>query len=115
MGQNSTRILIMILALFTATVHLVILNIGPYGVQTIFLLNGLGYLTLIAAFLFKFPKGQERLVHYAFMAYVFATIIAWVVYPGTRDLLGYSTKTVEVLLIAFLWMDLQRLPAAKKS
>jgi hypothetical protein len=105
--------MVIVLALFTAIVHLIILNLSPDGILPMFVLNGLGYFALLGAFLFKLPKGQERLVHYVFMAYTLATIIAWV-FLGARSTLGYSTKAVEVLLIAFLWLDLQRLPAAKK-
>jgi len=112
MSATSTRFMIIILTLFTAIVHLVLLNLGPDGILPMFVLNGLGYLGLLGALLFKFPAGQERLVHYAFMAYTLVTILAWVAI-GTRGTLGYTTKAVEVLLIIFLWMDLQRLPAAK--
>ena len=114
MSQSTTRLLIIILGLFTAIVHLILLNIGPYGVQYLFVLNGLGYLGLLGALVFRIPKGKERLVHYAFMAYTLVTILAWVAI-GTRSTLGYSTKLVEVLLIILLWLDLKRLPAAKQS
>lgn len=110
--MNSTRLMIILLTLFTAIVHLVLLNLGPDGILPMFVLNGLGYLALLGALLFKFPAGQERLVHYAFMAYTLVTILAWVAI-GTRGTLGYSTKIAEVLLIIFLWMDLQRQPVAK--
>ena len=110
MSQTATRFMIIILALFTAVVHLVLLNIGPDGILPMFVLNGLGYLGLLGALLFHIPKGQDRLVHYAFIAYTLVTIIAWVAI-GTRGILGYSTKAVEALLIVFLWLDLKRLPA----
>lgn len=104
------RSLIIVLTLFTAIVHLVVLNLG--GLQPLFVLNGLGYLGLLGAWMWGFPKGRERLVHYAFIAYTAVTIIAWAV-MGTRGILGYSTKVVEVLLIYFLWKSLQSLPAKK--
>ncbi len=111
MSASSTRFMIIILTLFTALVHLVYLNLG--GLQIPFLLNGLGYFALLGALLFKFPPGQERLVHYAFMAFALTTIVAWIVIADPYTLIGYVTKAVEVLLIVFLWMDLQRLPSAK--
>jgi hypothetical protein len=113
MSQNSTRFIVIILGLFTAIVHLVILNISPDGVFPQFVLNGLGYFALLAAFSLRIPKGQERLVHYGFMAFALITIIAWIA-VGARTPLGYSTKAVEVLLIVFLWLDLQRLQVPKK-
>lgn len=111
MSENYTRFIVTILTTFTAIVHLVILNLG--GIQPLFVLNGLGYFGLLGALLLRFPRNRQVLLHYAYMAYALATIIAWVVVPGTRDTLGYSTKLVEVLLIVFLWLNLQRVKASR--
>lgn len=117
MSRSMNRLLILLLGLFTAIVHLVILNLGglKYQLNYFFVLNGLAYLTLLAAFWFKFPKGQERLVHYAYMAFALVTIIAWVFLGKPYTPLGYVTKTVEILLIIFLWLDLKGLSAPAKS
>ncbi|HEX9596117.1 MAG TPA: hypothetical protein VF982_04500 [Anaerolineales bacterium] len=112
MSGNTTRIVIILLTLFTAIVHGVVLNMQMGHIDPLFTLNGLGYLALLGAFVFKFPPSREALVHYAFMVYALVTIIAWVAI-GERNMLGYSTKIVEVLLIVFLWMDLGRLPRRK--
>jgi hypothetical protein len=107
MNEKSTRFMITILTLYTGIVHLVVLNLG--GLQPMFILNGLGYFAFLYAVLNHFPAGQERLVHYAFMAYTTVTIIAWYVMNGDfSSVLGVSTKLVEVLLVAFLWLNLQR-------
>jgi hypothetical protein len=46
------------------------------------------------------------------MAYAAVTIVAWAIMNGDfTDPIGVSTKTVEVLLIIFLWLDLQRNPS----
>jgi hypothetical protein len=97
------RTLVIVLTLVTAIVHLVVLNLN--GVQPLFVLNGLGYFALLGAWLWNFPKGQERLVAYAFIAYTAVTILAWV-FMGSRGFLGYGTKAVEVALIYFLWRSL---------
>jgi len=112
MSGNTTRIVIILLTLFTAIVHGVVLNMQMGHIDPLFTLNGLGYLALLGAFVFKFPPSREALVHYAFMVYALVTIIAWVAI-GERNMLGYSTKIVEILLIVFLWMDLGRLPRRK--
>lgn len=110
MSDRTNRIIIGLLGLYTATVHLVILNL--HGLQPLFILNGLGYLALLGALLFRIPAGQQRLVHYAFMAFAAVTIVAWGIMNGDfSDPIGVSTKTVEVLLIIFLWLDLKRIPA----
>lgn len=102
--------LIVVLTLFTAIVHLVLLNLG--GPQPLFILNGLGYLALLAALVWDLPKGQSRLVHYVFIAYTIATIGAWAA-MGTRDVLAYVTKLAEVVLVVLLWQRIQALPKAK--
>jgi hypothetical protein len=108
--MSSTRLIIALLTLYTAAVHLVVLNLD--GLHPLFVLNGLGYLGLLAALWFRIPAGMDRLVHYAFMAYTAVTIGAWFVMDGNfGSILGVSTKAVEVLLILALWMDLKQSPA----
>lgn len=112
MSDRTIRAIITILGLYTAIIHLVVLNLGPDGILPLFVLNGLGYLALLGALLLRFPAGMQRLLHYAFMAYAAVTIVAWVIMNGDfSDPIGVSTKTVETLLIIFLWLDLKRNPA----
>ncbi len=112
MSDRTIRAIITVLGLYTAIVHLVVLNLGPDGILPLFLLNGLGYFALLSALLFRVPAGQQRLVHYAFMAYAAVTIVAWAIMNGDfSDPIGVSTKSVEVLLIIFLWLDLKRTTA----
>lgn len=113
MSKSTLRTLIVLLTLITAAVHLILLNIGILAdtgsIDILFTLNGLGYLALLAALLYGFPAGRERLVHYAFIAFTLVTIIAWLVLNGDFTApLGVFTKAVEVLLIVFLWMHLKR-------
>jgi hypothetical protein len=112
MSQSATRTIVIVLTLITALVHLVVLNLG--GLQPMFILNGLGYLALLGALIWKFPAGQERLVHYALMAYALVTIVAWYMVNGAEgfgSVLGVGTKIVELLLIVFVWMDLKNTSA----
>jgi len=116
MSKSTTRLVITVLTLITAVVHLVVLNINniPHvfvigSIYQLFALNGLGYLALLGALLLGFPRGQQRLLHYAYMAFAAVTIVAWyVVNEGDfNSILGVSTKVVELLLIVFLWLDLK--------
>jgi hypothetical protein len=112
MSANANRIIIAILGLYTAIIHLVVLNLGPDGILPLFVLNGLGYFALLGALLFRIPAGRQGLVHYAFMAYAAVTIVAWAIMNGDfSDPVGVSTKAVELLLIIFLWLDLKKLSA----
>ena len=70
MSRPTLRIVILLSALVTALVHLVLLSIQLGGPSAIFILNGLGYLVLLALFWFKpsFLGGRRTLLHYAFVA-----------------------------------------------
>lgn len=110
MSDRTIRAIVVILTLYTGVVHLVVLNLG--GLEPLFILNGLGYFGLLGALLLRFPASMQRLLHYAYMAYAAVTIVAWAIMNGDfSDPIGVSTKTVEVLLIIFLWLDLKRNPA----
>lgn len=118
--MNRNRWIITILTLFTAVVHLVVLNFRDFSqifvvgdLHQLFFLNGLGYLVLLTCLLTGFPRGQQRLLHYAFMAFAAVTIIAWyVVNKGDfSSILGVSTKVAELALIIFLWFDLRETSA----
>lgn len=113
MSKKSLRSLIIILTLVTAGVHLIVLNLlmlqEKGSIDPLFTLNGLGYLALLAAFLFNIPAGRTALVQYVFMGYTFVTILAWVIINGDfSDPLSLVTKADEVLLIAALWLHLKR-------
>ena len=109
MNRSSLRVLITILALITAFVHLVLLNIGMGRIDIPFTLNGLGYLSLVGAFLFNpsVVAGRRRLLSYAFMAFAAVTILAWVVMGRPYTALGYVTKLDELILIAALFLHLR--------
>lgn len=107
MSRSTLRAIIVITGLITALVHLVVLNMSLGKVDVLFTLNGLGYLALLAAFLWNPGPVAERrkLLHWAFMAYTAVTILAWVA-VGSRDLVGYLTKLDELILLAALWMNM---------
>jgi hypothetical protein len=92
---------IIVLTLITAGIHLQL--VFP---SVMFILNGLGYLGLLAAYFLPLPffKDNRRLVRWAFMGFTLVTILAWVII-GSRIPIAYITKIVEVALIALLWFD----------
>lgn len=96
---------IIILTLATAFIHFSLLF--P---DVTFILNGLGYLTLLAAMYLPLPfaKDNRGLVRWAFMGFAAVTILAWIAigdksWPGGA--LGYVTKAIEVVLIGLLWTE----------
>ncbi len=82
---------------------------GLSVIQYLFLLNGLGYLVLLATFFLTLSRDRWRqLVHYFFIVFVALTIIAWVIVNHGRFLITLSAidKVSEVLLMVTLWLHL---------
>lgn len=100
---------IIVLTLITAAIHIWLgfsfLDAGGL----IFVLNGIGFLALLALFTLKIQSlaPYRRWIRWLLIAYTAITVIAWALI-GNRTLLAYGTKAVEVALIALLWLDDQR-------
>jgi hypothetical protein len=81
--------------------------------DVIFILNGLGYLGLLATLYLPLPGLAERrgLARYGLMGFAVLTILAWIV-MGNKHLatgyVGYITKALEIVLIILLWVENQR-------
>jgi hypothetical protein len=99
------RIGVMVLTLMAAIVHLLRLFPDP-----VFVLNGLGYLTLLAALYLPISRlvSHRRLVRWTLIGYATLTILAWIAI-GERTLLGYSTTAGEVALVVLLLMEGRRM------
>jgi hypothetical protein len=100
---------IIVLTLITAMIHLIVLNVRMGAADLPFILNGLGFLTLLAALYLPLPivKDRRSLVRWIMIGFTAITILAWVAI-GSRDAIGYFTKLVEVALIVLLWLDGRR-------
>jgi len=97
--MGGLQIGILLLAVATSLIHLTLSFPDP-----VFILNGLGYLALAAAFFLPQLKAYHATVRWVFIGFAAVTIIAWVAI-GMRTPLGYLTKVIELVLIALLWMD----------
>ncbi len=114
MSQKTLRAAILVMGLFTGIVHLVVLTLrGGFfplsDLDYLFLLNGLGYLVLLFVFFTNptFDRGRTPLLHYIFIGYTAATILAWFALGTLTDKLAWVTKLDEVLLIVALIVDLR--------
>jgi len=89
------------MTLATAFIHISLLFPDP-----VFILNGLGYLAFLGAYLLGRERLGERFlwVRYGFIAYTGVTILLWVLI-GARTPLGYITKVIEILLVGLLVTD----------
>ena len=98
---------VILLTLFAAAVHLSLLFPDP-----VFILNGLGYLTLLGALYLPISRlmPHRRIVRWALIGYATLTILLWVV-MGEHTLLGYSTTAGEVVLVGLVVLEGKRLQA----
>ncbi len=112
MNRASLRILMIVLTVITAAIHLFLgvrfIGDGFFGI--LFILNGIGFFTLLYLVLRPISSfvGREALLHYGLMGFSAITILAWLVMNGDfSNVLGVATKVVELLLIVVTWMHLQ--------
>ena len=102
---SAVQIGIIILTLATALIHFSLLF--P---DIMFILNGLGYLALLAAYFLPIDiaRKNHNLVRWLFILYTAVTIIAWVMIGDKSwpaGAFGYVTKLIEVILIVLLVVD----------
>lgn len=99
---GATGIGIIILTLITAIIHL---SLG----QPLFILNGLGYLALLAGYYLPALANWHRWIRWLFIGYTVLTIVLYFVFHADgswqQDGLGLVTKMVEVVLVLLLLLD----------
>ena len=103
-GKLGLGVGIFVLTLVTALIHLYLgLGIG----NTLFVLNGLGYLGLLAALQLPIPQLArfQNVVRWVLVAYTALTIVLWFVMAPFYSVIGYVDKAIEVVLIALLLAD----------
>jgi hypothetical protein len=93
----------------TAVIHLFLGISSPEPMfKVLFILNGLGYLVLVAALYFLRPFAANRsLIRWALLGFTAVTIILYFVFnwPDVWGPVGLIDKAVELVLIVLLWMD----------
>lgn len=102
--NNALRAGIAVLTVATALIHLQLNFPDP-----VFILNGLGYLALLAAFFAPIPQiaRHRNLVRWTLIGYTALTIFLWVL-VGARTPIGYVDKVIEIALISLLLLDARR-------
>ena len=73
------------------------------------MLNGLGYLTLLAALCLPVPQVARHrdIVRWVLIGYAALTIFLWILL-GDRTAIGYTAKAIEVALITLLLLEARR-------
>ena len=103
---------IFLLTLATAVIHLFLgfTAIPYYGLNfgvMLFILNGLGYLALVAALQLPIPQLARfrSVARWTLVAYAALTIVLFFVMAPFYNFIGYLDKAIEVALIVLLVVD----------
>ena len=104
-ANDPLRIGIIVLTVGTALIHL---YLGLQGFP-LFILNGLGYLALLAALTLPISRVSEyrNLTRWVLVGYAALTIFLWIL-VGARNSIGYTDKVIELVLISLLVLDARR-------
>src|SRR5215210_5018684 len=99
---DPVRLGIILLTVGTAVIHL---YLGLQGFP-LFILNGLGYLGLLAALTLPIPRISEyrNLTRWVLVGYAALTIFLWIL-VGARNTIGYTDKIIELALISLLLIE----------
>lgn len=117
MNRSLLRTAVIILALITAAVHLA-LGVGgiaggnPDAFSILFVLNGLGYIGLLAAlFAPNIPvfSGNRRLAHFLMIGYTAVTLVLYFVFNGFAGMgvAAVIAKLAELLLIIATFLHMR--------
>ena len=95
---------IFVLTLATAGIHL---YLGLIWGAKLFILNGLGYLGLLALLQLPIPQLARfrSAARWALIAFAALTIVLYFIIAPQYTLIGYADKAIEVALIALLLAD----------
>jgi hypothetical protein len=98
------RVGIVVLTLGTALIHLQLDFPDP-----VFILNGLGYLALLAALYLPVPRvaRYRNVVRWVLVGYAALTVFLWVLL-GELTPIGYVDKAIEIALILLLLLEARR-------
>jgi membrane-bound ClpP family serine protease len=101
LASTALRVGIVLLTLATALIHLQLAFPDPA-----FILNGLGYLALLAALYLPVPRlaRYRNIVRRVLLGFTALTILLWILL-GARTPIGYVDKAIEIALILLLLLD----------
>jgi hypothetical protein len=102
--STALRVGIVLLTLATALIHLQLAFPDPA-----FILNGLGYLALLAALYLPVPRmaRYRNIVRWVLVGFTALTILLWILL-GARTPIGYIDKAIEIALILLLLLEARR-------
>jgi hypothetical protein len=100
--SRTAQIILIVLTVITAIIHFQRAIEDP-DIRILFILNGLGYFALLAAFYMPMFQKQHKLIRWTFIGYTVVTILlyfVWVAMSGEWTIpLGPIAKIVELAMI----------------
>ncbi len=103
---------IVLLTLITAGAHLYLASQPDEDLRFWFLLNGVGYLVLLAASQLPQLAPIHTIVRWVLIGYALLTIILWFllgsISQGQLELFDITVKVVEAALVVLLFLDYRR-------
>lgn len=103
---GALQIAIVLLTVATAAIHL-FLAFSTTPPMTLFILNGVGYLALVAALYLPQLSRYHKWIRWALIVFTAITVIAWIAI-GQRMAIAYVDKIIEVALIVLLFIEGRR-------
>jgi len=97
---------IILLTVATAVIHL---YLGIRFSGPLFILNGIGYLALLAGLYLPQFSNYRSIIRWALILFTATTIIAWVIVARAQPSpLGIADKLIEAALIVLLFIEGRR-------
>ena len=106
MKQTQTHIGPLQIGIILLTVATAVTHFTLVFPSVLFILNGLGYLVLLAALYLPIPQlaSYRGLIRWALLGYTALTVVLWVI-GGSRTPIAYIDKVIELALIMLLWLE----------
>lgn len=83
-----------------------LMSMLPLPLPTLFILNFVGYIVLVAALYLPFLQRFQTIIRWLLIAFAAVTVILWYVLVGSHpNTIGYADKAVEVVLIVLLLIE----------
>lgn len=83
-----------------------LMSMLPLPLHTLFILNFVGYIVLVAALYLPFLLRFQVIIRWLLIAFAAVTVILWYILVGSHaNPIGYADKAVEVALIVLLLIE----------
>lgn len=112
MSKSALRIGVILLTLAASVIHFyiciaVVQTDGFSPLVIAWILNGLGYLGLLAAYLGYIPFFKGKVTGWALAAFAVVTIIAWVIIDDHIAKIGWVTAVIELALALLVYFSMR--------